>query len=342
MAAIFLVACNGFWAGEAGKNETVILPDKASVTAFAFDTVINIRLYEMRADSQYDWEEILAECENMCDFFENTLSKTVEGSDVYRINHARGEFTQVGKDCLTLVSEALRYSELSGGVFDITIEPVVSRWNFNSDSEKEAEYGVVPDRESLDEALKFVDYKTVEVKGDGIRIPEGAAIDLGAVAKGYIADRLADRLSEMGVTSAIINLGGNTLCLGQKPVKSFMNVTYEDFRVGIQKPFGQSGETAEVVHMSDASLVTSGTYQRYFEKDGKRYHHILSASDGMPVDWGMDSVSIRCKSSLQADCLSTTVFLLGPRKGMELVESIPDTEAVFIMSDGTREYSQGF
>ena len=168
-----------------------------------------------------------------------------------------------------------------------------------------------------------------------IAIPDGTVIDLGAIAKGYIADRIRDYLLEKNITSAIINLGGNVLCVGSKKNDS-------SFNIGIKKPFTKSEETLMTVKLNNKSAVSSGTYERYFSKDGNFYHHILNPKTGYPYNNGLTEVTIICDNSVDGDCLSTTCFVLGIEKGLELIESIDNTEAVFVDSDGKMTYSSGY
>jgi thiamine biosynthesis lipoprotein len=164
----------------------------------------------------------------------------------------------------------------------------------------------------------------------------GIQIDLGGIAKGYIADRLKEYLSEQGVTGAIIDLGGNILCMGGK-------TTTDPFRIGIQQPFADRNETIATIDIRDKSVVSSGVYQRYIQtEDGKIYHHILDPSTGYSFDNGLLGVTIISEKSVDGDGLSTTVFALGLEKGLELVESLDDVEAAFITEDETIIYSTGF
>ena len=329
-------------------------------TSFEFDTVITIQIYEGG-----DAKKVLESCQKKCEYYESILSRTVVGSDVWNINHSNGQPVQVSEDTARLISESVKYCDLSKGALDITMAPVIEMWNFTDEStasatetkDEEAEaqngliavYGRVPIAEELLSKLGYVNYKEIRVEVDPnnnmpiVSVSQGYGIDLGAVAKGYIADRLAEYMIDNGVTSAIINLGGNTLCIGEKPEKAFFSTKYVPFKVGIQKPFGVPGEVAQVVELGEGagtyyngvhidSLVTSGTYQRYFEKDGTIYHHILSTENGLPVWNGLDSVSIHCGSSMEADALSTAVFCLGQEKGQELLDTLPEAEGIFISS----------
>ena len=168
----------------------------------------------------------------------------------------------------------------------------------------------------------------------------GLMLDLGGIAKGFTADRIKDRLLEAGVSSAIINLGGNVLLVGSKPDGS-------DFRVGIRDPesaadAGGTEHITRTVTLSDRSVVTSGTYERYFEEDGVRYHHILDPATGYPADSGLVSVTVISADSANGDALATACLVLGQQKGQALIERLPGTEALFIAADGTETRTAGF
>ena len=229
-----------------------------------------------------------------------------------------------------MIEKGLYYSELSGGAFDITIEPVSSLWDFTS-GEK-----IVPDAETIAEKQACVGYEDVELKGNKLRFKkEGMGIELGAVAKGYIADKVKEYLVSEGVKSTVIDLGGNVLCVGEKP-------DGKPFKIGIQKPFADRSETVSAVEIAGTSVVSSGIYERYFEKDGKLYHHILDPATGYPYENGLVSVTVLSEESADGDGLSTACFALGLEKGLELIEQTPDTEAMFITEDGEMHFSKGF
>lgn len=297
--------------------------EPASESGVLFDTVISLQIYDQNG------EKLLKECFAMCEDFENRFSRTKSGSEISKINSSGGRPVNVSEDTADLINQGLKYSKLSGGRFDITIAPVVDLWDFKDKNP------AVPSSRQLQAAVKKVDYRTVEVKGSTVTLknPE-AAIDLGGIAKGYIADKLKDFLVKKGVKHAMINLGGNVLTVGSKPDNSTWNI-------GIQKPFAKKGEAITSVPASDSSVVSSGIYERYFKKGGRIYHHILDPETGYPVENNLYSVTILSDRSVDGDGLSTTCFALGLEKGMELIESIPDTEAVFITSDEKMHYTSG-
>ena len=293
--------------------------EPVSETRFMLDTVCTVTLYEWKGDG----DRILDGAFTLCGKYEKLLSATVKESDIYRINHSGGEPVEVSQETAELLKRVSGYCRLSDGAFDITIYPVKELWNFTGES------SVIPDAKALSDAAAKVDYTRMAVKGTTVRLPEGMGIDLGAVAKGFIADRLAEYLRDSGVTSAIIDLGGNIYALGHKPDGTL-------WRAGIRKPFSD-GE-ADVVETADSSVVTSGVYQRYFEKDGKLYHHILRSSDGMPCETGLYSVTVISPSSEQCDALSTVCMLLGYERSLPLLSECKGVKAVFITSEGKLQY----
>lgn len=288
---------------------------------FALDTAITVMLYDS------DDQEILDGALALCSKYENIFSATFPESELYKLNHRTAQTVKVDSELAYVIDRGLYYSKLSGGAFDITIEPVKKLWDFK------AEKPSLPDEGKLSEALGKVGYENVEVNQDTVTFKDpDTSIDLGAIAKGYIADRIKEYLVEKGVKSAIINLGGNVLCIGRKPNGS-------DFVIGLQRPFSES--VFETIVVNDISVVTSGVYERYFTYNGKNYHHILNPADGYPYDNGVLGVSIVCKNSIDADALSTTCFSLGAEKGIELLDSIPDAYGFFILDDYSIKYSKG-
>lgn len=295
-----------------------------SRTTTFFDTVITIHIYDKNS------EEILESCIKKCEEYEEKFSRTLEGSEIYRLNHAGGAAMELSDDTVELIQLGLKYSELSQGRFDITVAPLSSLWDFKNNT------GTIPSEESISEALPLIDYRNVRVEGNTVQLLNpNASIDLGGVAKGYIADKLKSYMKEQGVSHALIDLGGNVLAIGSKPDGSAYNI-------GIQKPFAETGEAISSVKIKDQAVVTSGNYQRYFEVDGKIYHHILDPKTGYPYDNHLQSVTVICDSSSDADGLSTTLFSMGLSEGMEYVNSISTAEAVFITDDGKLHYSGHF
>jgi len=297
--------------------------DPYTVNGFYFNTVISIQVYDS------DKKEAADACLALCSKYENLFSRTIEGSDVSKINEANGAPVTVSNETIDIIKEALEYSALTDGKFDITIAPVTTLWNVDGDNPS------VPDEASITDALSKVDYKAVQVDGNTVTLTKpGMAIDLGGIAKGYIADRLKESLTDAGVQSALINLGGNVVTIGSRPDNSA-------FTIGIQKPFAEEGTALLSLKADDWSVVSSGPYERYFEQDGKIYHHIMDTETGWPVENDLYGVTILTKESAAGDALSTGCYALGLEKGMELINSLPDTYAVFITNDYQLHYSNG-
>lgn len=299
--------------------------DKPTLTRtdLLLDTVITVTLY---GDHR---QEVLDGAIDLCRQYEELLSRKLEGSEVYALNHASGRPVAVSSETRLLLEHAVHYSALSHGAYDVTIAPVVDLWNFKSEAPS------LPHPDAIRRELTNVGYRNIVIQGDEVLLTNGAQIDLGSIAKGYIADRLAAFLAENGVKSAMIDLGGNVLAVGAKPSGAA-------FSVGIQKPFSTRGELLGTVHIKGKTVVSSGVYERFFRMDGALYHHILDTANGYPVQNGLQSVTIITDSSMEADAMSTTSFVLGLEEGLRLVEQQPDMEAIFVTDDGSLHFTSGF
>lgn len=301
--------------GCSNKNNPV------SKTGFYFDTVITITLY----GSEKKLEPILNQCFSQCETYENLFSRTIEGSDIYRINHANGNTTKVDNATAELIKTALDYAELSHGIVDPTIAPLSNLWNFSEQSASDTPE--VPDSHTIQSLLQHVDYHTIQINGNEVLLKDSdAQIDLGFIAKGYIADKIKEYLISQGISHGIINLGGNVLTIGNKPDGN-------TYHIGIQKPFDAQNTAMFSLPVTDSSVVSSGCYERYFYVDDVLYHHILDTSTGYPVHNNILGVTILSPSSTQGDALSTLCYALGPEKAMSLIEETPDVEAIFILDD---------
>lgn len=332
-----------------------------SKTGFYLDTICTVTIYgledsdgRLAAMSDEELEKecylIITDAFKICTEYENMLSKTVAGSDIDRINNADGDAVTVSEETIEVLKKGLTFGELSGGAFDITIGKATDLWDFHDSQETGHEGSIVPEEEDLKEAVTHVNYKNIVIDGQKVSLTDPETeINLGGIAKGYIADKVAEYLESRGVISAIVDLGGNIVALGGKAsclVTASENVTStentEDFNVGIRNPLSDKGELLGVVPCKDKTVVTSGTYERYFEKDGVRYHHILDVKTGYPVDTDVLSVTIIADKGSSADCdgLSTACLALGMEKGMELVKSLEGFEAVFVNTDGKAEQTK--
>ena len=267
--------------------------EPVSKTGYALNTVITITVYRPSE------APLLDQCLNLCKDYENMFSKSISSSDIGRINAAAGRPVKVSDETIELLNQAIHYSELSNGLFDVTIEAVNSLWDFNSEAAAE-NAAMPPSRAAIDAALPHVDFRNIQISGNTVTLLD---------------------------PDASIDLGGNILTIGHKPDGS-------PYHVGIKRPFDQNGDIITSVSIADQSVVTSGTYERYFTYQGKMYHHILSPSTGYPADNDLNSVSIIAASSVDCDALSTICLLSGLNDGMQLIESLPNTEAIFITKDG--------
>ena len=298
-------------------------------TGFYLDTVIQITLYD--TNGRKSCNENIQECFTLIDNYEHLFSTTIEGSDIWNINHANGNPIPVSDDTIQLLQTALYYSELSDGQVDLTVLPLSELWNFGSGKDFHR-----PDDNDIREALTHIDYHTVHIDGNIVTLSDpDAAIDLGFIAKGYIADRLKEYLLSQDVDSACISLGGNLITIGNKP-------DGQPYRIGIQRPFAPEGEVITAINLTDSSAVSSGIYERYFYEDDTLYHHLLDVSTGYPKNNDIAGVTVLTPSSVDADALSTTCYFLGIDIGMNLIESLSNTEVLFITTDGDLIYSSGF
>lgn len=314
-----------------------------SKTGFAFDTVVTLTVYDKEQSG------VLDECFALCESYEALFSATRADSEVWAINNSGGAPVPVSFETASLIQSALFWCEQSGGALDLTMLPISEKWcismqmNCKADNPDYEFY--IPDAASLDKLREHVNYRNVVISDDNGKVvtydetlsdehsyrvqllDKEAAIDLGFIAKGYIADRLKEFMVSKGVTSGVISLGGNVLLIGEKPDGSA-------YRIGIQKPFGNAGEVIDTVAETDTSVVSSGCYERYFLGDnGEIYHHIFDVKTGMPVQNNLLGVTIICDSSLQGDALSTYCYILGLEDGLKLVQSLDGVRAVFVTKD---------
>ncbi|MEY8352937.1 FAD:protein FMN transferase [Lachnospiraceae bacterium 54-53] len=294
-------------------------------SGFLLNTFVTVTLYDK------DDPEILDGCLELCRSYEKIFSRTMEESEVYQLNHRDPglQTVSVSEDVANLIAKGEYYSRLSDGGFDITIEPLSSLWNFTSPDP------LVPPKDEIEQAVKKVDHRNLKLEGNRLTfLSADTTLDFGGVAKGYIADRMKDYLLEQGVKSAVINLGGNVLCVGEKPDGT-------PFKIGLQKPFADRNETIETFEIRDMSVVSSGVYERHFEQDGVNYHHLLNPRDGFPYENGLVSVTILSEISSDGDGLTTTCFSLGLEKGIALLDSMEGVYGVFITDDYEVYYSNG-
>ena len=309
-----------------GKQTT-----EATAQIFAMDTVMEIAAYSSKA------EEAVQETKGRIKALENQLSRTKADSDVSRVNH-NGTTPTTGLTYGTraLLPAALEYRDATNGAFDITIAPVMDAWGFTGDQFR------VPEQSELNELLKHVNSDEIQVQEEpsySVTLGEGQAIDLGGIAKGYTSDLVEQTFRANGIESGKISLGGNVFVLGGKPDGS-------DWRVGIKDPRNESG-LAAILPLRDAYAITSGGYERYFEENGKTYHHIIDPTTGYPADSGLLSVTVVADANgpdqewdqpgngTMCDAFSTALFVMGEEQALDFWRNGGyDFDLVLVTEDG--------
>ena len=329
-----------------------------SKQSFYFDTICEITIFDLDPAYFDDLTEdnfedtsnaLITDAFKLMSEYEKTLSRTIDGSDIDRINKASGEATAVNEETLQVISKGIGFGDLSGGVFDITVGKASALWDFHESLEEGGTE--VPSAEALKEASGHIDYKAISIdEASGtVRLDDPEMmLDLGGIAKGYIADRVSEYLRGLGVTSGIVNLGGNIEVIGGKAGSLGASLEEQsDFSLGIRDPLDETGGLLGIYPGRDVTIVTSGTYERFIEVDGVKYHHILDPETGWPVDTDVLQVSVIAGAGHSADCdgLSTVCLALGSDKGTELIKGLAESgefgplEAIFVTTDGEIIYT---
>lgn len=313
LCALSLSACR-----EAGNASGQAEADREF---FAMDTYMTFTAYGEGA------EKALDKAEQEIRTLESEWSVTDEHSEIYAVNHSGGNPVTLSEDTADVVRFALEMAQETGGALEPTIYPVLTAWGFTTDHNR------IPGSSEIKELLGLVDYEKVQLNGQEIRLPEGMELDLGAVGKGYAGDLAASLVEEAGVTSALLNIGGNVQTVGSKPDGS-------KWRLAIRSPYGE-GEVG-VLEVSDCAVVTSGNYERYFTgEDGKRYGHIIDPKTGYPVDNGLASVTIITDEGKMGDALSTSMFVKGLQGAQEYWKSHDGFEMIIMTEDKELYLTEG-
>ena len=299
------------------------MENRHDATSFAMDTVMTFTVIHE------DGDEIIIDAEQEIRRLENLLSVTIENSDVSKLNAAAGkEAVEMHVDTQVLLQTGKTLGEKTGGLFDIAISPIVKAWGFT-----EAEH-LVPTQAELDALLPLTDPTDLILdEGKAYLRKEGMAVDLGGIAKGYASDKVAELLKEKGVESAIISLGGNVYGIGTKPGG-------EKWEVALANPL-DANDYCGLISIEDQAVVTSGGYQRYFEENGKKYHHIIDPATGYPAESGLLSVTIISESGTEADVLSTALFVMGLEDAVKYWQENGDFEAIFVTEAGEVVATEG-
>lgn len=271
-----------------------------------------------------DNETVLDEAVAWCDHCELLLSRVDPKSELFRLNHAQGLPTQIDPELAMFIETSLSYCCHTNGLFDVTMGSVTQLWDFKQQE--------VPTNYSLATALQHVNYRNVTIEDSVVTLHDPlACIDLGGIAKGYIADSLLTLFRKRGIEHALVNLGGNVAVMGGKPDGS-------PWRVGIRRPLPSSAlpllDSFATVTMRDGSVVTSGIYERAFEKDGALYHHILDPRTGLPAVTDLLSATVISSASLDGDGFTTALVIMGVDQALDFVEKNPSLEAVLVTNKG--------
>lgn len=286
-------------------------------TSVAMGTVVTVKLFGFGAKNDLD------KIETEINGLENSvLSWRKEGSDVYRINKDSGTQVSVSPDTVKIIGQCIDISDDCGGVFDITIGNVTKLWNFGGNNQR------LPSDDEIKTALGSVGYKNVSISGNAVQIKKGQSLDLGAVGKGFVCDKIKELLDKGRTKSAVVSVGGSLLIYGNRT-----------FSVGIVNPDNDK-QSMGTLKLKDTCVSTSGNYEKYFEQDGKRYHHILNATTGYPATSEFKSVTVVCESGLISDALSTVCYIAGYRKSIEILKKF-DAEAVFIFNNNAVRVTDG-
>lgn len=287
-------------------------------SSYVLGTIINLKVFGKKG------EKAIEKAIEKLNDIDDKMSAFKEYSEISKINSKAGGTREVvSKDTYFVVKKAVEYSKILEGTFDPTIRPLVKLWNIGTEEE------AIPEKSQIEETLKFVNYNDVilDESNNSIMLKyKKQALDVGGIAKGFAADEVRDIFYKHKIKSALIDLGGNIFALGSK----------EDgtpWKVGIQNPFRPRGQHIGILSVKNKSVVTSGNYERYFVKDGQRFHHIIDPKTGYPSQSKIISATIISDNSIDGDGLSTGVYILGIDKAMEIIEEIEGIDAIFITED---------
>ncbi len=302
---LILTAC-----GNSGEE----LPE-AKDNAFLMDTLVQMRAHGENADLAV--EESMQRIREI----EDLMSKTIETSDIYKLNNNPQTEIEIDQQSLNVLRKAVEYAEITEGDFDPTIGALVELWGVGTEA------AAVPAESELEKAMANTGYHYLNLDDNSAEITKaGVKLDLGGIAKGYAAEEVKKVVQKYNVEHAFVNLGGNVLVIGDK-------VDGSPWKIGIQDPREGRGNVMAVVDAVDLTIVTSGNYERYFEEDGKLYHHIIDPKTGYPAENNLLSVSIISGNSFDADALSTAVYVMGLEKGMKFIENMEDIDVMFITKE---------
>jgi FAD:protein FMN transferase len=310
ISVFFITGCKSNLKGTNERNEPV------SKTEVLLGTVCTLKIYDKPEES------IFQQAFNRIREIEDKMSINKESSEVIEVNNAAGvKPVKVSEDTFYTIKKGMEYAELSRGNYDISIGPLVKLWGIGTDRAR------VPSKEEIEVGKALINYKDVVLDENSKTVmlnKKNMILDLGGIAKGFAADEVAKIFRQNGVEHAIINLGGNVLTVGN-------NVNGTLWRIGVQNPFSDNrGNIIGIVEVADKTVTTAGIYERYFEMNGVKYHHILNPFTGYPADNEVAGITIITDKSIDGDGIDTGVLLMGLNKGLDYVNSRNDMEAIFV------------
>ncbi len=315
---VFLLAL--FMITGCAEDEVVLMDEPADRKEFLMGTYVIVQVYDEGKEEAIDlaFDRIKE--------LEEKITVNEDGTELFQINQNAGKSSvKVSDDLFELLQKSAEYSESPDDGFDYTIGPIVDLWRIGYDDAR------LPSQDEIDAVLPLVEHEHVQLNAEDKTVyleKPGMSVDLGAIAKGYIADEAMQVLIDEGVTVAMVDLGGNLLIRGDSPKRE-----EGGWNVGVQDPFSTRGDIAGFLNLKDRSIVTSGIYERYLEVDGVQYHHLLNPETGYPFDNEIAGVTIISEKSIDGDALSTGVFSLGLEEGLAYVNGLEDIEAVFVTKD---------
>ena len=317
--------------GASKKNDKYsaleIIDEPLTRTETLLHTAVNIQIYHPNQEKVMD--EAFEYMKNM----EKQFSTNLEGSDVYKINRAAGkEAVKVKPETFEVIKRAKKIAEDSDGLFDVSIGALTNLWKIGDEAAR------IPEKSEITQAIKHIDYNkiTLDEKNQTVKLEEqGMALELGGISKGYIGSGVTKIFKKHGITTAIINLGGNVVVMGTNPNHK------EGWNVGVQDPDQVRGAVVGTQRVKDGAIITSGIYERYLEKDGKKYHHIMDPKTGYPLDNNISGVTVFAPTSFDGDSYSTALFMLGIENGLEFINRSEGFEVVYIDKDKGVHLSDG-
>lgn len=314
LACLILTICTG-----CGSTP---VPEKETAEIFAMDTIMDLTVYGEPA------AELLTEARELIQKYEGLFSVNIGTSDVAKLNQAAGKTVQVSPETYELIQKSIGITKETEGLFDISIYPLVRAWGFTKEDYR------VPEQGELGSLLEKVDASKIRLETDNkVTLPEGMEIDLGGIAKGYLSQKLTELFRKGGAQAAVVSLGGNVQTFGRKPDGT-------SFKVGITDPLDGTSLLG-MIQVGEKAVITSGSYQRYFEKDGKVYHHIIDKRTGAPAQSDLKSVTVVGDDGVTADSLATALFVMGKDKAVQYAASHPEIQLVLVDTESGIWTSEG-